>query len=109
MCYRNPGKILKEKYACLHIVHQTLIRLLVTISFWEERKALIKVWVGVEEVRKKRELREGKIREEAESRDLLQCDGCSNRKETHKRVHACTHMHTHGTLEGRISIKIQYY
>ena len=27
----------------------------------------------------------------------------------HKRVHACTLRHTHGTLEGRISIKIQYY
>ena len=74
-----------------------------------EEGFLIKVWVGVKEVRKKRELREGKIREEAESRDLLQCDGCSNSKETQKRAHARMHTHTHGPLEGRISIKIQYY
>ena len=64
---------------------------------------MIKVWVGVEEVRKKRELREGTIREEAESRDLLQCDGCSNSKETQKRAHArtCTHAHAHTRAIGR--------
>ena len=56
---------------------------------------MIKVWFGVEEVRKKRELREGKFREEAESRDLLQCDGCSNSKETHRHACVCVRTHTH--------------
>ena len=60
---------------------------------------MIKVWGGVEEVRKKRELREGKVREEAESRDLLQCDGCSNSKET--QTCACMHTQAHTRDIGR--------
>ena len=70
------------------------------VSFWEERKALTKVWVGVEEMRKDRELREEKVREDSEPRDLLQRDGCSNSKNTHTHTH--THTHTRQRKEGLV-------